>query len=68
MSACFLSVLRCNKMRMQRVTLLRTGISLAHNSGTWCMPMERAASAGKLEVRSPVVVKIAEAISSNCSI
>ena len=53
---------------MQRGILPGTAISDAHNSGTWLMPMVRAASAGKVDVRSGVVVKMIDPISSKSPI
>ncbi len=44
-----------------------TEISKAHNKGTWCMPNSRAASAGNVDCKSAVVVKIADTTSSKSS-
>jgi len=63
-----LSELRCIRTRMHLGMRLATAISEAQRRGTWDMPMARAASAGKVAVRSGVVVKKIEAISSKVSI
>ena len=45
----------------QRLSRPGTGISWLHSSGTMFMPSSLAASAGKVDVRSDVVVKKIEA-------
>lgn len=60
-------VFTCIITRTARGNRFGTGISVLQMSGTRSMPSSRAASAGKVETRSGVVVKKIEAISSNVS-